>query len=186
MTYQPSYGYAPYTPAPRRRRGVKRTIFGVLGLLANAVGLVVMPILAGIIGGLLTMSASSELTPLDPRGSTFEASTWRMYAIAVPQEDLDSVACEIDGAEVTVEPGDPEISSGQVDGVAYYDLYDVQVFGDQEVTVTCEGGEAVALWDAGVGGVLVSLGIGVLLPVVLGLIALIMTIWGIIALVRSA
>jgi hypothetical protein len=73
-----------------------------------------------------------------------------------------------------------------VDGVAYYDLYDLQVSGDQEVTITCEGGEAVALWDAGMGGVMISLGVGVLLPVVLGLVALVMTIWGIIALVRSA
>jgi hypothetical protein len=36
------------------------------------------------------------------------------------------------------------------------------------------------------GGILVSLGIGVALPVLLGLVALVMTIWGIIALVRSA
>jgi hypothetical protein len=186
MTYQPSYGYTPYTQAPRKRRGVKRTIFGVLGLLANAIGLVVMPILAGIIGGVITYASNTELTPLDPQGTTIEASTWRMYAIAVPQEDLGSVNCEIAGQDVTVDPGDPEISSGQVDGVAYYDLYDLQVSGDQEVTITCEGGEAVALWDAGMGGVMISLGVGVLLPVVLGLVALVMTIWGIIALVRSA
>jgi len=184
MTYPPAHAYA---PAPhRRRRGVKRTVFGALGLIANAIGLVVMPVLAAIIAAVVLYSSNTDLTPLDPAGDSFQASSWRMYTIAVPQEDLGTTTCEIDGAELEVTPGSTDISSGSVDGVEYYDLYDVQVFGDQEVTVTCEGGEAVALWDAGVGGMLISLGIGVVLPVLLGLVALVMLVWGIIALVRSA
>ena len=187
MTYPPSFGHVPYAQAPRpRRRGIKRTVFGALGLLANAIGLVVMPNIAAMIGAVLTMSSNTALTPLDPAGDSFQASSFSLYTIAVPQEDLGTTTCEIDGTDIDVTPGSTEITSGDVDGVAYYDLYDVQAFGDQEVTVTCEGGEAVALWDAGMGGVLISLGIGVALPVLLGLVALVMTIWGIIALVRSA
>jgi hypothetical protein len=187
MTYPPSYGHVPYVQAPRpKRRGIKRTVFGALGLLANAVGLVVMPVVAAMIAAVLMMSSNTALTPLDPAGDSFRATTFSLYTIAVPQEDLGSTTCEIEGTDIDVTAGSSEISSGNVDGVAYYDLYDVQAFGDQEVTVTCEGGEAVALWDVGMGGILVSLGIGVALPVLLGLVALVMTIWGIIALVRSA
>lgn len=189
MTYPPAYGPAhSYAPAPRRRRrGLKRTIFGGLGLVANAIGLVVMPIVAATIGAMLIVTGNTEMTPLDPAGDSFEASTWSMYSIAVPQEDLAATTCEIEGADVTVEPAQPSSSSmGSVDGVPYYDLYSVQVFGDQEVSVTCTGGESVALWDAGMGGFAISIGVGFLLPVVLGLVALVMLIWGIIALVRSA
>ncbi|MEV0866400.1 hypothetical protein AB0I24_00455 [Brachybacterium paraconglomeratum] len=188
MTYPPAYGPAhSYAPAPRRRRrGLKRTIFGGLGLVANAIGLVVMPIVAAMIGAMLIVTGNTEMAPLDPAGDSFEASTWSMYSIAVPQEDLGTTTCEIEGADVTVEPAEASSSMGSVDGVPYYDLYSVQVFGDQEVSVTCTGGESVALWDAGMGGFAISIGVGVLLPVVLGLVALVMLIWGIIALVRSA
>ncbi len=189
MTYPPAYGPAhSYAQAPRpRRRGVKRTVFGALGLVANAVGLVVMPVVAAIIGAAVIFSGSTEMTPLDPAGDSFEASTWSMYTIAVPQEDHGTTTCEIEGADISVSPSEAQdVSIGSVDGVPYYDLYDVQAFGEQEVSVTCTGGEAVALWDAGMGGLLITVGVGVLLPVVLGLVALVMTIWGIIALVRSA
>lgn len=187
MTYPPSYGHVPYAQASRpKRRGIKRTVFGALGLVANAVGLVVMPIIATMIGGVLMMASNTALTPLDPAGDSFQATTFSMYTIAVPQEDLGTTTCEIEGTDIEVAPGSTDITSGNVDGVDYYDLYDVQAFGEQEVAVTCEGAEVVALWDAGMGGLLVSLGIGVALPVLLGLVALVMTIWGIIALVRSA
>lgn len=183
MYSQAPYGYA---PPPRQRRGLKRTIVGVLGIIANAVGLVVMPVIAGIVGALIAVGGGdAELTPLDPDQGTFQATSWSIYTIAVPQEDLDSVTCELTGVDVSVEPGDTTISSGQVDGVPYYDLYDVQVFGDQEVTVDCEGGEAIAVWEAGMGIVLVGLGIGLVLPIGLGLVSIVMTISGIIALVRS-
>ena len=189
MTYPPAYGPAhSNAPAPcRRRRGVKRTVFGALGLVANAVGLVVMPIVAALIGSAMVIAGNTEMTPLDPSGDTFQASSWSMYTIAAPADDHGTTSCEIEGADISVSPSEAQdVSVGSVDGEPYYDLYDVQVYGDQEVSVTCTGAEAIALWDAGMGGILVSLGIGVLLPVVLGLIALVMTIWGIIALVRSA
>lgn len=183
MYNQAPYGYP---QPPRKRHGLKRTIFGGLGIVANAIGLIVMPIIAGVVGAVIAVGGGdSELAPLDPDRGTFQATSWSIYTIAVPQEDLDSVTCEITGMDVSVEPGDPSFSSGQVDGVTYYDLYDVQVFGDQEVTVDCEGGEAIAVWEAGMGVVLVSLGIGLVLPIGLGLVSIALTIWGIIALVRS-
>lgn len=144
-----------------------------------------MLIVAATIGAMFIVTGNTEMTPLDPAGDSFEASTWSMYSIAVPQEDLAATTCEIEGAD-TVEPAEASSSMGSVDGVPYYDLYSVQVFGDQEVSVTCTGGESVALWDAGMGGFAISIGVAVLPPVVLGLVALVMPIWGIIALVRSA
>lgn len=189
MSYSPVYGLTPdYSQLPpRRRRGVKRTVFGALGLVANAVGLVVMPIVAALLSGVVLYSSNTEMTPLDPAGDSFEASTWSMYAIAVPQEDLDTTTCEIEGEDISVDRAEPsDTSLGSVDGVPYYDLYTVTVYGDQEVNVTCTGGEAVALWGAGMGGLLLSVGVGIVLPVVLGFIALVMLIWGIVALVRSA
>lgn len=182
MHYPAPYAYV---PPPRKRRGLKRTIFGGLGLIANAVGLVVMPFVAAFIALMIAGVGSMELTPLDAREATFQASSAKLYTVAVPQADLESTTCEIEGENLTVALGDPEISSGQVDGVDYFDLYDVTVHSDQEVSVRCEGGSAVALWEMGMVGTLVSLGLGILLPVLLGLASLVLTIWGIIALVRS-
>lgn len=183
MNYQASYGYL---PPPRKRRGIKRLVFGILGIIANAIGLFVMPLVAGFIALMIAGVGSMELTPLDPDQARFEGSAMKAYSIAVPQEDLETVTCEIDGENISVEPGDPEVASGQVDGVDYYDVHEITVNSNQEVTVDCEGASAVALWEMGVGGTLISLGLGIVLPLALGFVALALTIWGIIALVRSS
>ncbi len=174
-----------YVPPPRKRRGLKRTIFGGLGLVANAIGLVVMPVVAAFIALMIAGVGAMELTPLDAREATFQGSSSTIYTVAVPQADLGSATCEIEGEDISVAPGDPEITSGQVDGVDYFDLYDVTVHSDQQVSVRCEGASAVALWEMGMAGTLISVGLGLLLPILLGLASLVLTIWGVIALVRS-
>lgn len=180
--YPAPHGY--YQP-PRRKRGIKRTVFGGLGLIANAIGLVVMPILAGIIGAAIAGVGATDLEPVDPRGGTFTASSWSAYSLAVPADEAGSVTCDISGRDVEVSPSSTEVSYGNVDGVEYVDAYDITAFGDQEVTVECEGASAAAVSEMGMVGILVSLGIGLLLPVVLGLASLVLLIWGIIALIRS-
>jgi hypothetical protein len=182
MHYPAPYAYS---QPPRRRRGLKRTVFGGLGLLANAIGLVVMPFVAGFIALVVAALGSMEMTPLDAREATFQGSSSRIYTVTVPAADVTSTTCEIEGEDITVTPGDPQVSTGQVDGVDYFNLYNVTVHSDQEVSVRCEGAGAVALWEMGMAGTLISVGVGILLPVLLGLASLALTIWGIIALVRS-
>lgn len=186
--YQQPQGYGqPYgdAPPPRRRRGLKRTIFGVLGILANGVGLVVMPFLVGMIGAVLTVGASQNLTALDPQHATIEGDSMRVYSLAVPAEHTGTVECAVTGGDAVLTSESSDYSVGTIDGTDYYDVYDLQISGSDEVTVECTGTEALGLWDAGMGGTLISFGIGFLVPVVLGLLSVALTIWGIVALVRS-
>ncbi|MGP9680489.1 MULTISPECIES: hypothetical protein [unclassified Brachybacterium] len=183
MMYQTSYAYA---PPPRRRRGVKRLVFGILGILANGVGLFVMPFVAAFIALMISGIGSMELTALDPGSDSFEASAWSSYTLAVPADDLDSVSCTINGTDVDVEAGDRTYSPGTVDGVAYYEVHEIMVSSTQDVTVNCEGTDAVALSELGFTSTVVSFGVGIVLPIILGLVALVMAIWGLIALVASS
>lgn len=50
----------------------------------------------------------------------------------------------------------------------------------------CEGSESIAFYEAGVTGTVIGVGIGLVLPIVLGILALALTIWGAIALFRSS
>lgn len=185
-SYEPSFGSSyQQPPPPPRRRGLKRTIFGILGIIVNGIGLVVMPILATIIAAVVTGMGSTELTPLDPTGDTIQAEGMKTYSIAVPQADLETAECEITGSDVSVTAGNPDLNSGEVDGVPYYDLYDFNVGSNQEVSVTCTGTESVALWEMSMTGTLISMGVGFILPILLGIASFILMIWGIIALVRS-
>ena len=89
------------------------------------------------------------------------------------------------GGDAVLTSESSDYSVGTIDGTDYYDVYDLQISGSDEVTVECTGTEALGLWDAGMGGTLISFGIGFLVPVVLGLLSVALTIWGIVALVRS-
>ena len=53
------------------------------------------------------------------------------------------------------------------------------------MTVQCEGASDVAVAEVGVMGTVIGFGVGVLVPVLLGLVALALLIWGIVARVRS-
>ncbi|MDN5601182.1 MAG: hypothetical protein L0J57_07695 [Brachybacterium sp.] len=184
MAYQQSY-QQPYQYAERpRRRGLKRTIFGVLGILANAVGLFVMPMIAGFIALMVSGLGAMELTALEADGGTIESSTWSVYSIAVPEEDLESVSCEFEGAGVQPTRDISEEPLYTMDGVDYYDVYTLTA-DSGEITVHCEGSDAIGVSEMGMAGTFISTLVGLVLPIVLGLIALAMTIWGIIALITS-
>lgn len=182
MDYQASYGYAP----PPRRRGLKRLIFGILGILANAIGLFVMPAIAAFIALMVSGLGSLELAPLDHESATFEASPWSAYSLAVPTEDLDTVSCEVNGEDIVLEPGDRTYSPGTVDGVEYFEVQEILVNSTQEVTVDCEGTSALALHELGLAGTFISFGVGLVLPILLGTVALVMAIWGLIVLLVSS
>lgn len=182
MVYHQPYDYT-YT-APRKR-GRKRLIFGILGLVANAIGLVVMPMVAGFIGVLFTVAGGAEVAQLAPEGDSFEASSWSLYTIAVPEEDLGTATCEITGQDLSVDPAEPEVTIAVLGQEEYYDLYDVFPAGDQEVSVVCEGAQEVVVAKLGMAGTLIGAGVGLVLPVGLGILALVMTISGAVALMRS-
>ncbi|EWS82061.1 hypothetical protein [Brachybacterium phenoliresistens] len=172
----PGYG------APRKRKGIKRTIFGALGLIANAIGLVVMPVLAGIIAATITVGTGEGAIPLGPSGGTFTADTMSVHSIAVPASEAATAECTATGASLERELN--TYTAGEIDGVDYVEIYDVRA-ASGEVTVECTGVSAVAYTEMGMAGTLIGLGIGFVIPIGLGLVSLVLLIWGIIALIRS-
>lgn len=183
---QPAGGMPYPAPQPqRRRRGLKRLIFGILGIIANAIGLFVLPfiaVLGGAVVGLLGMTPA----PLSPDGGTFETSAASIYYIAAPADEASSTTCEFDGQDLDIDHEASALSVGEIDGVEYESIYTVISPQNQQVTVHCEGATTLAVAEVGIVGMLISTGVGVIIPIVLGLLALILTIWGIIALVRSS
>ena len=181
-------GYGAYAPPPPRKRGTKRIVFGALGILANAIGLVVMPIVAGIIGSLIAAMGMLDLTATSPQGGTVEASSMHVIMVAVPTEEAGSATCTVDGtapADLSAEDVSSDGLVATLDGREYTVVQQVTVTADQTLTVDCEGASAAAVSEMGMTGVFVSLGIGILVPVLLGLVAIALLIWGIIARVRS-
>ena len=61
----------------------------------------------------------------------------------------------------------------------------LQVLDDQEVTITCDGASDIGISDIGLIGTLIGVGVGLVIPIGLGILAFGLLIWGIIARVRS-
>ncbi|MGY5764022.1 hypothetical protein ACXET9_02320 [Brachybacterium sp. DNPG3] len=178
----PNYGYAP----PRRKRGMKRIVFGILGILANTVGLFLMPVIGGFIGIIMAAVGLLDLQPLSPDGGTFETSTTNLVTVWVPADEAPNASCAFEGGDLEVTPSyDPEISIGELDGVEYVEIYTVQSFGDATVTMTCTDTSAAAYSTMGMLPTFILAGVGAAIAIGLGIIALIMLIWGIVARIRS-
>ena len=184
-SFGPSFGSPfPEQAPPPRRRGLKRTIFGMIGLILNAIGLFVMPFIAMLIAAVIA-AAGMTPEPLDPRGGTFTADGMGVNYLGVSADSVSTVTCEVEGADIEVERDSSAMVLGDIDGVEYVSVYSITAVSEQQVTVNCEGTDKLAHAPMGAVGVLISTGIGVLIPVVLGLLSLVLLIWGIIALVRS-
>lgn len=187
MSY-PQYtpAYDPYAPPPKKR-GLKRMIFGGLGLVANAVGLVLVPFLGLMVGALISAAGIFDLTALPEQGGTVEVSATDVVTIWAPVDEAEGVTCEITGSGVdpdhTYDPTD-EITS-ELDGVTYIEVYSLYASGSAEADVRCEGASSVASSTMGILPTLIATGAGILIPVVLGFLSLVLLIWGIIARVRS-
>lgn len=178
-------GYGAPVP-PRRRRGMKRMVFGGLGLVANLAGLVVMPVLGALAGLVITLVGMEDPVAVDPTGGTIPVSGTEVVWVSVPAAEVGTADCEFTGTGVEVEKDpDPTLESGTLDGAPAVKLYDLSVTGGQEVTVTCEGVSSVGYQSIGVGGTLISLGVGLVIPIVLGVLSLVLLIWGIVARVNS-
>lgn len=179
----PSYG-AP--PPPRRRRGMKRMVLGGLGLLANAVGLLVLPILGALVGTMIALAGTGDPVPVDPAGGSIPLSGTSIVWVSVPEAEVGSATCEFTGRDLEVdEDPNPSVETGTMDGSPAVKAYSLSSVEDQQVTVTCEGASSVGYQSIGAGSTLLSLGIGLVIPIVLGTLSLVLLIWGIVARVRS-
>lgn len=190
MSYPPQYGapqpqYAGYSAAPpRKKRGMKRIIFGILGLVANAIGLVVMPFVAGILVAVVALLGATP-APIGGSSGTVDVSATALTLVYVPTEEAASTTCTVEGTGEVVWDGDQSNVPATVDGTEYTPVGSVSVTEDQQVEIRCEGASEIAVAEVGVMGTMIGFGVGVLIPVLLGLLALVLLIWGIVARVRS-
>ncbi|MFC0675286.1 hypothetical protein [Brachybacterium hainanense] len=181
--YASAYAAAPI--GPRRRKGMKRIIFGSLGIVANAIGLLVMPIVAVFISTALALGTMGDPVSLGPTGGSFPVEDSSIYYIAVPASDLGTVECTSPDGGALLTPESGTMSAGQIGGVEYVQAFSVDPAGTQQVSVECTGTSDVAYTSLGVAGTLIGLVVGFAIPVLLGIVALILLIWGIVARVRS-
>ena len=181
MTYQMPYGT--YQP-PRKKRGLKRIIFGILGILANGIGLVVMPFVAGIAVAVIAVMSAAPVS-LGSTSGVYDASGTSLHYVYVPADEVTSASCTVEGdSDLQWEPEHTTLPS-TIDGTEYEPVGSFQVNDDQEVQITCDGASDVAVADIGVMGTLIGAGVGLVIPIALGLLAVALLIWGIIARVRS-
>lgn len=182
MVFAQPHGY--YQPPPKKR-GLKRIIFGGLGIVANAIGLFVMPVVLLLVASTISVLSDGELQELGPEGGTFRTEGLSIYSVAVPIDEVDEADCSFDG----VSADDVSRSSSELevahDGRTYVELYDISPVGEVDVHVSCTGVSDVGYTEMGMLGALISMGAGVVIPILLGLLSLGLLIWGIIARVRS-
>lgn len=182
-----AYGGAPaYAPPPRKKRGLKRIIFGILGILANIVGLVLWPIVTGLIGAVIAAMGLFNLTPLD-NGGSFELSSANTAMIYVAQDETVS-APQCDIATTSADASVDKQTDGTTvehEGTTYTAVAQVTATEKTTVAVQCAGADKIAYGTGDMTIMLILGGIGVLIPIVFGVLALILLIWGIIARVRS-
>ncbi len=181
--YPSAPGNGSYAPPPRKR-GMKRIVFGALGILANLIGLVVMPLLASIVVAAFAV-LNVDATSAGGTTATIETSSSSMIFVYAPAGEAASASCEVTGSDVEWDAS----TSGMpvtVDGAAYESVGTVTVTSSQQVDVACQGASDVAVGEMGFGSTLVGLVVGLLIPVLLGLVAIALLIWGIVARVRSS
>lgn len=184
MAY-PTYAAAPgYVTPPRKKRGLKRIIFGILGLVANAIGLIVWPLLMGIVGAIFFASSFMNPQPLPASGS-FELSAMHMGVVYVPSDVAGTADCTVTAPSPAEIVDATEKSTVTVDGTSYTGIKNVTSTEATSVSVTCTGTDQVLYATGDISPVLIWSGVGIVIPIVLGLVALALLIWGIIARVRS-
>src|SRR5699024_4993673 len=178
MAFAQPYGY--YQPATKKR-GLKRIIFGGLGIVANTIGLFVMPVVLLLIASVVSVLTGGELHELAPEGGSFRAEGLAVYSVAVPAEEAAEAECTFDGLPT----GAVSAASG---GIAlavavrtYVEVHVVSTIGDHDVHVSCTGVSIVVYAEMGMLGALISMGVAVIIPIVLGALSMALLIRGMIA-----
>lgn len=182
--YTPAYN--PYAPPPKKR-GLKRMIFGGLGIVANAIGLVLVPVIGLMIGAVISAMGLLDLTVMPAEGGTLEVSPMNVGSVWAPVDEAADVTCDITGSGLDVEPAyDPaDTATTELDGVTYVQVYSIYATESTEAAVHCDGSSSVATSTMGLLPTLIATGASFLIPIVLGILSLALLIWGIIARVRS-
>lgn len=177
-----SSGPSPYSsPAPGRKRGLKRIIFGSIALVLGVLGLVLGGFLGVLIGTLISLtSIDSEDVTTVPAGSPVTVSASELYLVGTTDP---TATCTASGSGATLSDQSGDLTF-EKDGTTYHTVSQLSASSDGQATITCSGGE-VAIASVGVGGTLLGLLIGVGIPALLGLLGLILLISGIVARVRS-
>src|SRR5699024_4588070 len=110
-TGYPGYGtaalqYTGYQPEPpRKKRGLKRIIFGILGILANGVGLFVMPFVAGVLVAVVALLGATPAT-IGGASGTVDASATALTLVYVPTSEAASTTCTVEGSGDVVWDGE--------------------------------------------------------------------------------
>lgn len=175
-------GYQP----PRKKKGMKRIVFGILGLLANGVGLLVMPIMGLLFGAVLAAAGMMSATAV-PAPATVALGSTELLVVYTPK-GTDASQCSITGtaSDMEVTPATSTPLTVTVDGTEYVEAAQVTTASTpSDVTIDCPGADTIAYGTGNVIITLISGGVGLVIPIVLGLLALLLLIWGIIARVRS-
>lgn len=180
--YGGPYG-SPYGPAPKKR-GMKRIVAGIIGIVLNGIGLFLMPIVLGFVGLIISAVGMMSLTSIEPEGGSFSVSGTTVTTVFVPADEA-GASCEfVSDPPVDVSPDTSQLTV-EHDGTTYIAAYEVMATSSQEVEVLCPGVSDVAVSEINVLWTLAGGGVGILIPVVLGFASLVVLVWGIIARMRS-
>lgn len=180
--YQPAYGHG---EPPRKKRGMKRIVFGILGLIANAIGLVAMPLIGGFVGAMIAAFGAMDPDVID-NPATIDVDSASMIMVFAP-EGVDPSTCTIDatGADTEVDTNVTGTYTVDLDGTTYAEIAQVTAPSATQLTVDCAGTDTVAYGQGNIMIALITGGVGLAIPVLLGLVALGLLIWGIVARIRS-
>ena len=177
---------APGGNAPRKRRGVWPLIIGLVLLLIVGPALGIGSVLFSMREVVSAASSGPIEVPAD--GLEIELAANEMVFLYVPQADAASAQCTgtaaDDGQITTV------AASGAVDlpQGAYEQKAGVVALQDTKVTITCDGvskGPALYIGPVSLASMGITLLVGLLGALALGLVGLILTVVGIVKLVRS-
>lgn len=176
------YGGSPFSaPAPVKKRGLKRIIFGIIALLLGIIGVVAGAVLGAVIGMVVSLTSISgdDVTPVSA-GAPVSISSSSIYLIGSTDP---TATCTAEGPGVEVDDQSGAMTF-EKDGTTYTAMSRLTSTSGGEVAVSCTGGD-VAIAEIGVGGTVIGFLIGVGIPVLIGLLGLILLISGIVARVRS-
>lgn len=178
--YGPSYG----APAPKRR-GLKRMILGILAMVTSAVLVLVGAFLGAVIGAAVSMASidAADVTVIAP-GQQVEL-TDGIYFLGSTQS---GATCTVTGTPAGSIENDSDSSGAftfDKDGTTYSVVSQLTVTGTATAGIDCGPGAELAIAPIGFGGMITGFLIGIGLPILLGLVGLILTIWGIVLMIRT-
>lgn len=184
-------GFVPGAPTPHgrgrgRRPGAKRIITGVLGVLANTLGLLVIPLIGAMIGGMMVAGAAAEHSTSATPGEPFPVEAGSFY-FSLPADEAEAAGCELLTDTRTGEDiSQQKRISFEADAVRYRSIFAVKTTEDANFLLNCAKAPSnILITPVTDSTQLVPVVIGAVIPVVLLLICGGILVWGVIVRVRS-